>query len=293
MKLLLTGATGQLGHDCRLVLEEKHEVAAFASQELDIADETAVRVALCKEKPDWIINCAAYTKVDRCETERDLAEQVNAVAPALLADGAAQAGSRLVHISTDYVFAGDRKPPAPYTETDAVGPISWYGKTKLKGEQAALAAHPDNIVLRTAWVYGIHGHNFLKTMLKLALADPAREIRVVDDQHGSLTWSFRLAKQIETLVQDGAARGLYHATADGHATWFEVAETFLTLMRVPHVISPCTTADYPTPARRPQNSILANKRLAREQRSVMRPWQEDLEKFVGTFRDRLLAECRP
>ena len=293
MKLLLTGATGQLGHDCRLVLEEKHEVAAFSSRELDITDETAVRAVLRKEKPDWIINCAAYTKVDRCETERDLAKRVNAMAPALLADRAAHAGSRLLHISTDYVFAGDRKPPAPYTETDAVGPISWYGATKLKGEQAALAAHPDNIVLRTAWVYGIHGHNFLKTMLKLALADPAREIRVVNDQYGSLTWSFRLAKQIENLVQDGAAQGLYHATADGHATWFEVAETFLTLMEAPHVISPCATADYPTPARRPQNSILANKRLTREQRCVMRPWQEDLEKFAATFRDRLLAECRP
>ncbi|MCD6533895.1 MAG: sugar nucleotide-binding protein, partial [Deltaproteobacteria bacterium] len=161
---------------------------------------------------------------------------------------------------------------------------------KLAGEEAVANSGCAYLAVRTAWLYGINGHNFLKTMLRLVLAEPGRDRKVVADQFGCLTWSRTLAQQLQSLVESGK-RGLYHGVGEGSASWFQVAVRFLELMEVEHCLVPCTTAEYPTPARRPANSILLNRRLKDDGLLLMRPWQEDLELFVTLYRDRLLQEA--
>lgn len=288
MKVYITGCRGQLGFDLLDVLKGKHELAGGDLPELDIADASSLATALDAFRPDVIINAAAFTRVDACETERDAAHRANAVGPRLLAEYAERCGALLVHVSTDYVFDGRRPVPQPYVETDPVGPTSAYGITKVEGEKAVVAATRRFAILRTAWLYGVHGNNFLKTMLRLSLQGKA--LKVVNDQHGSPTWSWRLARQIDKVIDHGA-RGLYHATAEGHCTWFELARYFLERMGVPHKLSPCGTEEYPTPARRPANSILENAALKRAGLNVMAPWAEDVDGFVKRYRERLLDEA--
>ncbi len=287
MKLLITGAGGQLGQDCVQLMLDRHEICALTSRQLDITQAEAVRQAVDCIRPQVLINCAAYTAVDACETDTERCMAVNAHGPAHLAAACAEFGCRLIHISTDYVFDGSKLVPEPYVEDDAVGPVSAYGWSKLIGEQAIAERLEDHLILRTAWLYGIGGKNFLKTMLRLALAK--RPLRVVDDQHGSLTWTASLARQIEQVLDSGLC-GIAHATAEGHCTWFEGAKYFLEAMQVDFSLEPCTTADYPTPARRPANSILENRLLKQHGLNVMRDWREDVDHFVKRHREELLAE---
>jgi len=289
MKIVITGGKGQLGHDCAYILGDEHRVSAFSSRELNIADYAQVAERLGATKPDVVINCAAYTAVDLCESEQEKCWEVNAKGPENLARECKNINAKLIHISTDYVFDGTRKPPRPYNETDPVGPVSQYGKSKLAGEDNIRKIFDKHIIIRTAWLYGINGKNFLKTMLRLASADPNRTLRVVNDQFGSLTWTYGLALQIRHLL-DSNLTGTIHATAEGHSTWYEAAVTFLNLMEVPHKIEPCTTADYPTPARRPANSILENQRLKENGLNIMKPWSEDVREFVARHREQLLNE---
>ncbi|MFZ5798265.1 MAG: dTDP-4-dehydrorhamnose reductase [Desulfobulbus sp.] len=291
MKILLTGARGQLGHDCARVLGTEHTVFAFGSAELDIGDQDQVLAHMRAIRPNVVINCAAFTGVDACESSREHCWRVNAEGPAFLAEACAEYAARLLHISTDYVFAGDKPVPQPYTETDPAAPLSEYGRSKLAGEEAVRGACPDHLIIRTAWLYGIGGRNFLKTMLRLAVSAPERTIRVVNDQFGSLTWTHRLALQIKDQLAGGLT-GTIHATAEGYASWFEGAQLFLTAMGVPFSLEPCTTADYPTPARRPVNSILENSVLKANGLNRMLPWQEDVETFARQYRAELLAEAR-
>ena len=291
MKILLTGARGQLGQDCARVLGTEHTVYAFGSRELDITDENQVREHMATIRPEVVINCAAYTGVDASESDQERCWQVNAQGPAHLAAASAEHAARLLHLSTDYVFAGDKPVPHPYTEADPVAPLSQYGRSKLAGEEAVRAACTNHLIIRTAWLYGIGGRNFLKTMLRLAVRDPGRSIRVVNDQYGSLTWTDRLARQIKELLPGGLT-GTIHATAEGHGTWYEGARLFLTAMEVPFSLEPCTTADYPTPARRPGNSILENSVLKAKGLNRMVPWDEDVQTFARQYRTELLAEAR-
>jgi dTDP-4-dehydrorhamnose reductase len=285
MKLLITGAGGQLGQDCVQLMLDRHEICALTSRQLDITQAEAVREAVACIRPQVLINCAAYTAVDACETETERCMVVNAHGPAHLAAACAEFGSRLIHISTDYVFDGSKPVPQAYTEEDAVGPVSAYGRSKLAGEQAIAERLDDYLILRTAWLYGMGSGNFLKTMLRLAVAK--RPLRVVDDQHGSLTWTASLARQIEQVL-DGGLCGIAHATAEGHCTWFEGAKHFLEAMQVEFSLEPCVTADYPTPARRPANSILVNHRLQAHGLNVMRDWRADVDDFVRLHREELL-----
>ena len=287
MKIMITGAGGQLGHDCLRVFGRTHQVFPLGRRELDITHEALVHEAVQKIRPELILNCAAHTGVDACETETALARELNVSGPRYLAESALRWGALLVHISTDYVFDGQKTVPEGYTEDDPPGPISVYGKTKLAGERAVAEVLEDHIILRTAWLYGARGHNFLKTMLKLALADPSREIRVVNDQFGSPTWSYRLALQMEKAVETGV-RGVFHATSEGVCTWYDLASRFLNKMNVPHGIAPCSSDEFPTAAARPRNSILENHRLKRAGINAMAPWQEDLERYVEQFGERLL-----
>ncbi len=291
MRVLVTGAAGQLGSDCVRVLTPDHEVSGFSSRQLDITDPGRVREVMDEVAPEVVINCAAYTAVDRCEEEEARCLAVNGEGPATMARECARTGARLIHISTDYVFSGERPAPEPYREEDPVSPLSAYGRAKLAGEQEVARESANHLILRTAWLFGIDGHNFLKTILRLTLADPGRTLRVVDDQTGSLTWTATLARQI-ALLMDSGLTGIVHATAQGHCTWYRGACHFLTVMGVEHVLAPCTTADYPTPAHRPANSILDNARLRAAGLDQMRSWQQDVEEFARQHRDRLLREAR-
>ncbi len=289
MRILITGGSGQLGRDCAMVLKKKHDVTPAASSALDIADRRAVEALVQELKPDVILNCAAFTRVDDCETHKTQAWKVNVEGSKYLASAAGAQGARMIHISTDYVFDGKKPIPGFYTEKDKTHPVSYYGLTKLEAEKTVCAETDRHTILRTAWLYGANGRNFLKTMLRLALGDPKREIRVVHDQFGSPTWSYRLAEQIEK-VMDADINGTFHATSEGHCTWYELAATFLNEMEIPNAIVPCTTHDYPTPAKRPVNSILENQRLKDEGLNIMRDWRADLVQFVSIFKERLLGE---
>jgi dTDP-4-dehydrorhamnose reductase len=289
MKILISGGTGQLGRDCTKVLAKNHEVIPVGSKALDIADSTAVNAFVQDSGPDVILNCAAFTKVDDCETKKELAWKVNVEGPRNLAAAAETMGSRLIHISTDYVFDGKKPVPEYYTETDKTHPLSYYGLTKLEAEKAVAGETDRYTILRTAWMYGAEGQNFLKTMLKLALGDPEREIKVVNDQFGSPTWSYRLAEQIDR-VMDADRSGIFHATSEGYCTWYELATAFLKEMQILNAFVPCTTEDYPTPAARPASSILENQRLKDAGLNVMRNWREDLIQFVSMFKNRLMEE---
>jgi dTDP-4-dehydrorhamnose reductase len=289
MKILISGGTGQLGRDCTKVLAKNHEVIPVGSKALDIADSTAVNAFVQDSRPDVILNCAAFTKVDDCETKKELAWKVNVEGPRNLAAAAETMGSRLIHISTDYVFDGKKPVPEYYTETDKTHPLSYYGLTKLEAEKAVAGETDRYTILRTAWMYGAEGQNFLKTMLKLALGDPEKEIKVVNDQFGSPTWSYRLAEQIDR-VMDADRSGIFHATSEGYCTWYELATAFLKEMQILNAFVPCTTEDYPTPAARPASSILENQRLKDAGLNVMRNWREDLIQFVSMFKNRLMEE---
>jgi dTDP-4-dehydrorhamnose reductase len=291
MKILICGGTGQLGSDCTHVLKKKHEVIALSSSQLDITNPVEVKEMMRNVSPSIILNCAAYTRVDACETEREAAWKVNVEGPKNLASVVRENVGRLIHISTDYVFDGKKILPDPYVEDDKTDPLSYYGKTKLESEEVVKRITDRHIILRTAWLYGINGNNFLKTMLKLALQNPEREIKVVNDQFGSPTWSYRLALQIDKLIEAGC-RGTYHATSEGYCTWYELATYFLGEMGVPHSIVPCTTEEYPTPASRPTNSIMENRHLKKKSIDIMPHWKDDLEQFVYTHKERLVRETK-
>jgi len=291
MKIVILGGKGQLGSDCTQVFNEIHDVMSVDLDELDITDVAQVEAMAENFGADVIVNCAAFTRVDDCESEKDLACKVNIEGPSNLAVAAKKEGSRLIHISTDYVFDGRKRAPEAYTEQDDPDPISYYGVTKLAAEEAIRRITDNHIILRTAWLYGIRGQNFLKIMLTLALKDPQREIKIVNDQFGSPTWSYRLALQNAKLIESGR-NGTFHATSEGYCTWYELASYFLGKMGVPHSFVPCTTAEYPTPAARPMNSILENKRLKESGINLMQGWKSDLDEFVFRFRDRLINETR-
>lgn len=291
MKILICGGKGQLGRDCVRVLKPHHRILAVDLDELDITQPAAVGEYVQDVKPDILLNCAGFTAVDACETQKELAYRVNALGPEILARCMHRIGGTIIHISTDYVFDGAKPVPEPYIETEHPNPLSQYGLSKQKGEQAVRQSTPRHVIIRTAWLYGLKGQNFLKTMLALALTDPQRPIRVVNDQYGSPTWAYRLAVQIGNLIKAGG-QGIYHATAEGHGTWYELASAFLEQIGVPHCLAPCTTNEYPRPATRPQNAILENSRLKSAGIHVMKHWRDDLNRFIKAHGDALLAEAK-
>lgn len=289
MKVLICGGNGQLGWDCQRVFGKENEVMPYDLHDLDITDKDRVEAVILKDRPDVVINCAAYTNVDRCETEEEIAHLVNVDGPGYIAQACQSINALIIHISTDYVFDGFKEPPLSYNEKDEVNPLSVYGKTKLEGEHRVSAITENHIIVRTAWLYGINGNNFLKTMLRLALLSPEKQIKVVNDQFGSPTWSLRLALQIERLVQM-KGQGIYHATSEGYCSWYELAVYFLKQMEVSANIIPCTTAEYPTPAKRPANSILENARLKRSDNNRMTGWRYGVDHFVSRFGQQLIDE---
>ena len=263
---LVTGAAGMLGRDLTALLAARgEEFTALARADLDLTDADAVTAAVASVKPDVVVNCAAWTAVDAAEEHEAAALAVNGHGPANLAAACAGAGALLVHPSTDYVFDG--RASAPYPEGAPTAPAGAYGRTKLAGERAVRSALPDaSYVVRTAWLYGAHGKNFVKTMLRLAKNGTAPG--VVADQHGQPTWTADVAAQVCALIDRSAAPGVYHATSSGQTTWFGFAQEIFALYqdqgqeedseRVRLAPRPIATADYPTPAKRPAYSVLGH-----------------------------------
>jgi dTDP-4-dehydrorhamnose reductase len=296
-RILLTGATGQVGGELMKLLAPFGEVVAPTREEMDLADAGSVRKAICAVRPRWIVNPGAYTAVDKAESEPALAYAINAEAVGAMGEEARAIGAGVIHFSTDYVFdgAGD----APYRETDATGPVSVYGSSKLAGEKALAESGAGHLIFRTSWVYGGVGKNFLLTILKLARE---REVlRVVADQHGAPTWSRDLARMVVHAIKtcEATARGcdlidvlaqvggVYHAAGAGETTWYGFAAEAVRLQRgaEPGVrfaeIEAITTAEYLTPAKRPRNSRMNCSKLAEGFGWTMMDWQESLGKVLS------------
>ncbi len=287
MRVLVTGARGQVGGEVARALAGSAEVVAHDRSTLDLAKPADIVARVRDVRPDIIVNAAAYTAVDRAESDEASARAVNAVAPGILAEEARRAGALLVHYSTDYVFDGTKH--GAYVESDATNPLGAYGRTKLDGERAIAASGCAHAILRTSWVYGPQGGNFVRTMLRLARERD--ELRVVDDQHGAPTSSLQLARAtLEILDRARDAPGIYHATAAGETTWFGYAQAIFEeqarrdrALRVPR-LAPIATRDYPTPARRPANSVLDSSRLARTFGIRLGPWREALVETLAALR---------
>ena len=274
--ILLTGAMGQLGVELARVLPAHGEVAACDRAALDLADPNAIASTVRRVKPQIIVNAAAYTAVDRAEAEPALADAINARAPAVLADEARRLDALLIHYSTDYVFDGTAA--EPYREQDPTNPLSVYGSSKLGGERAIAAAGGAHLILRTSWIYGWHGQNFLLTMRRLAATRD--ELRVVADQFGVPNWSRTLAEATASLISRCApalARksGIYHLSGRGRASWFDFARAIFEDSDRPRVL-PITTAEYPTPARRPASSVLATAKLEEAFGIALPDWRQTL-----------------
>ena len=293
MKLLITGTSGQLAQS---LLERAPgagiDIVAIRRPQLDLTIPGTIRTALADARPDIVVSAAAYTAVDKAESEPDLAMQVNAAGVGELAAQCDKLGAAIIHISTDYVFDGGK--PAPYVEGDPTGPASAYGRSKLAGEVAVAAACRRHVILRTAWVHSPFGANFIKTMLRLAASRP--EIGVVDDQRGCPTYAPHLAdavldvaRQIEGWREGTAAWGIYHAAGGGETTWCGLAREVFRLSGARGgpvaQVKAITTADYPTPARRPANSRLDCTRLRQTFGIALPDWRTGaaacVERLVG------------
>lgn len=285
MKILLTGKNGQVGYELERSLQGLGEVTAVDRTRMDLADLTQVRDVIRTVKPDLIVNPAAYTAVDKAESEPDLAMRVNGEAPAVMAEEAKRLGAAMIHYSTDYVFDGSKS--EPYTEEDCVCPINVYGRTKLSGEQAIAASGIPHLILRTSWVYGMRGKNFLLTILRLA--QERDELRIVNDQQGAPTWCRTIAEITAHIVaqSNGAAEtqawweeksGLYHLTAQGQTNWHWFAQAILenSAVNKKPVLIPIGTENYPAPAKRPLYSVMSSKRLTKQFYCIPPNWETAL-----------------
>lgn len=283
-KFLITGAKGQVGHCLTQQLTGKAEILAVDRDELDITDQSAVKKIVETFKPDVIINAAAHTAVDRAESEVELSEAINVKGPQYLAEAANEIGAVILHISTDYVFEGSGS--GEYKEDDQTNPQGVYGRTKLEGEIAVQQANPRSIILRTAWVFGEHGHNFVKTMLRLA--KDRDSLGIVGDQFGGPTYAGDIAKTLieianQILAGKENAFGVYHFTGKPYVSWYEFANAIFVeaelqklLEKQPH-LKAITTAEYPTPAKRPANSRLDLTKIKQVFNIEPSDWQKALK----------------
>ncbi|MCX7167698.1 MAG: dTDP-4-dehydrorhamnose reductase [Rhodocyclales bacterium] len=283
MKILLTGCGGQLGRELKRSLASLGELVACDRRQLDLTDPEALRDAVRSIAPAVIVNAAAYTAVDKAEDEPAVAEAINGVAPGILADEARRLGALLIHYSTDYVFDGAK--PTPYTEDDTPAPLAAYGHSKRAGELAIAASGARHLIFRTSWVYGLHGANFMKTMLRLGREwnELRTPLRVVGDQIGAPTWTRHLADATALILgRRDTPDGLYHLAAAGETSWHGYAEAIFSeaqriglLDKIP-VVHRITSADYPLPAARPANSRLDSTRCQSDFGLALPDWRTGL-----------------
>lgn len=288
-KLLLIGCQGQLGQELQPFLAKLGDLTSVGKAEMDLTDFDTIRKVINQVQPQIIINAAAYTAVDKAETEPSLADAINGVAPKIMAETAEKLGASLIHVSTDYVFDGQKN--TPYTEEDLTNPLGAYGKSKLLGEIGIQGTNAHHLIVRTAWVYGTYGRqNFVKTMLRLG--KEREEIKVVADQIGSPSWTKDIATAIAQLTaltltdSEKPASGLYHFTNSGVASWYDFTIAIseeakkLGFPWKTERILPITTAEYPTPAQRPHYSVLANQKLNKVLGNYPPHWRDGLRNML-------------
>ena len=282
MKILITGANGLLGHELSSLLKD-HTLILLSHSQLDISNSESVNKQIDSSSPDIIINSAAYTQVDACETNYDLAFQSNAIGPKNLAIKCKQLGIPLIHISTDYVFEGNKKKNSPLVEDDKLGPKTVYGKTKLEGEKMVQENCEKYFILRTAWLYG-EGKNFVKTMLSLSKKN--KELKVVNDQIGSPTYAKDLAKAIKEIIEKKSDKyGIYHVTNKGEVSWYEFAKKIFEIKNIEIKVNPCTSEEFPRPAPRPHYSVLSNQKWIDAGFTPMRDYEEALNEYLDSLKD--------
>ena len=288
MRVFVTGSEGQLGRTLRDTRPASVHLAGGNLPELDITDLPALEARFTGARPDVVVNTAAYTAVDKAESEPDVAERVNVDGARNVAQAAREAGARVIHVSTDFIFDGGKG--APYAPGDAPAPLGVYGRTKLDGEAAVRdASNGDAIIIRTAWLYSRFGHNFVKTMLRLMAERDT--LSVVSDQRGTPTWARSLAEVIWAAIGHDLPGGVYHWTDGGEASWFEFAEAIYTEARRSGMldrevaVQPIPAAEYPTPARRPAYSVLDCSATVAALGVEQRPWTERLRQMLAEMRD--------
>ena len=282
MNILITGCNGQLGNELQL-LEAKYQQHTFFNtdvNELDITNQLAVDDYVFRNQIDCVINCAAYTAVDKAEEQKELCTTLNTVAPSYLAAAVEKRGGCMIQISTDYVFDGTHS--TPYVETDTPAPNSVYGCTKLAGELGVTKFCKKSIVIRTAWLYSTFGNNFVKTMLRLGRE--RKELGVVADQIGSPTYATDLAAAIMTIVEKGVKPGVYHYTNEGVASWYDFTKAIHRMAGIKDCnVKPIHTSDYPTAATRPAYSVLDKKKITDDYQLTIPHWEEALQRCMDSL----------
>jgi dTDP-4-dehydrorhamnose reductase len=289
-KVLVTGSKGQLGTECLNVFSTFANVVGIDLPQFDLSERQQCFSVLEKVSPNIIINCAAYTAVDACESDPSC-WKANRDIPGHLAHWTEMNEAFLIHVSTDYVFEGNRPLFEAYHEGVSTCPTSIYGKSKLAGEQIITEKTERYAILRTAWLYGGYGNNFLRTMLRLTLQDPSKEFRVVNDQWGSPTWALTLARQIRAVVEEKVT-GIFHASSEGHCTWYDLACRYLEELNIKHNFIPCDSSEFPTLARRPRNSILENCRFKELGINQFTDWENELENFSNCYGKSMVEELK-
>ncbi len=268
-RILVTGANGMLARDlCPMLEDADFEVIETTRNELDVTDELQVRRVISDVKPDYVIHCAAYTNVDKAEEEPETAELVNAKSAEYIAKACNSNNAVMIYISTDYVFDGTKK--TPYVPEDTTNPTGAYGLSKLHGEEAVRKFCPAHYIIRTSWLYGHHGKNFVETMISLA---EKTELKVVDDQVGCPTWTVDLSDAIISFIDEEPPFGTYHACGAGSTSWYGFAKEIFDLMSLNVKLIPCTTEEFPRPAKRPAYSVMDNEGLLRD-------WKQALQEYI-------------
>ena len=283
MKILVTGSKGQLGNELQLMAANlpEHKFIFTDYQELDITSKDAINRFVKQARPEWIINCAAYTSVDKAEAEPVAAHLLNADAPGYLAAAAASCGARMIHISTDYVFSGRNY--RPYRESDPAAPKGVYAESKARGEINVMEAAPDSIIVRTSWLYSAYGHNFVKTILRAGKEKGL--LKVVADQIGSPTWAHDLANAILNLIDKNADGGFYHFSNEGVCSWYDFARTIIEISGIQCKVVPTDTAGYHLPTPRPYYSVLDKSKYTTITHCEVPWWYDSLKKCLALLNE--------
>jgi dTDP-4-dehydrorhamnose reductase len=278
--ILVTGSNGQLGSELRALssLHPQYRFQFFSREEFPIDEPETVRRVFDQVHPAYLVNCAAYTAVDKAESEIQLAEKINGIAVGSLASICREQGTKFIHISTDYVFNGSAS--ESLKETDAADPVNAYGASKLKGEELAIQQNPESVILRTSWVYSVYGKNFVKTMIRLMQERPS--ISVVEDQVGSPTNAADLAETIMQIIGSGKwLPGIYHFSNEGVISWYDFAVAIKNLTGSDCQVQPIVTAQYPTPARRPHYSVLDKSKIKSAYGIELKNWEDSLQRCIA------------
>lgn len=276
MRILVTGASGQLGHDLVIELNKRgHDVIGVGSKDLNITDGKAVVDMLSKLKPEAVMHCAAYTAVDNAEDDKDRCNEVNHIGTENVARACAEIGAKMLYLSTDYVFSDDGE--KPWEPDDAVNPLNTYGLTKYLGEEAVRKYVKNHFIVRISWVFGVNGKNFVKTMLRLGAE--REKITVVDDQIGSPTYTVDLARLLADMIATDKY-GTYHATNEGFCSWYEFACAIMEKAGLKAKVLPVTSAEYPVKAKRPFNSRMSKDKLTENGFECLPHWEDALDRYL-------------